>query len=215
MANRLNVQNIYASDSDTTAAVQVSGANVTLNGTANNLGTISAGTLGSGITFPAGHVIQVGRKQIVPVDFSGGVKIPRDNTLPLITEGGQVIQYNYTPKDTTGSSILLIEANFWVGETANTTNRFTAALFIDDVCVHVQSHGNKDTTADFTTFFMQHYASHSSSTVDIEVRCDNVSGISVNPQSQNLAGGSSYTSGNSSFGGSVSNSELIIWEIQQ
>jgi hypothetical protein len=59
MANRLNVQNIYASDSDTTAAVQVSGANVTLNGTANDLGTVTAGTLGPGVVFPAGHVLQV------------------------------------------------------------------------------------------------------------------------------------------------------------
>lgn len=49
MANRLNVQNIYASDSDTTAAVQVSGANITLNGTANDLGTVTAGTIGGGV----------------------------------------------------------------------------------------------------------------------------------------------------------------------
>ena len=33
--------------------------NATFSGTANNLGTATAGTLSSGVTFPAGHVIQV------------------------------------------------------------------------------------------------------------------------------------------------------------
>ncbi len=33
--------------------------NTTLAGTANNLGTSTAGTLSSGVTFPAGHIIQV------------------------------------------------------------------------------------------------------------------------------------------------------------
>jgi hypothetical protein len=46
MANRLNVQNIYASDSQSTPSVTIDGSG------------ISAGTLGSGVVFPAGHVIQ-------------------------------------------------------------------------------------------------------------------------------------------------------------
>lgn len=174
--------------------------------------TMTGGTLGSGVTFPAGHVIQVGRKQIVPIDFGSGSRFPRDNTLPQIGEGGQVIQYDFTPKDTSGSSKLLIQANFWQGERGNVTNKFTGAIFINDTCVHVQSHGAKE-TADWTTFFMQHYASHSGSVVDIEIRCDANSNTSVNPQSQTYDGGSYYTSGASSYGGSVSTSELIVWEI--
>lgn len=35
-----------------------SSGNATLNGTANDLGTVTAGTLGSGVVFPAGHIIQ-------------------------------------------------------------------------------------------------------------------------------------------------------------
>jgi hypothetical protein len=46
MANRLNVQNIYASDSQSTPSVTIDGSG------------ISAGTLGSGVTFPAGHIVQ-------------------------------------------------------------------------------------------------------------------------------------------------------------
>jgi hypothetical protein len=45
MANRLNVQNIYASDIQSTPSVTIDGSG------------ISAGTLGSGVTFPAGHII--------------------------------------------------------------------------------------------------------------------------------------------------------------
>ena len=184
----------------------------TASGGIANSGTITAGTIGSSVVFPAGHVIKVGRKQIVPIDFNSGSGIPRDNTLPQIGEGGQVIQYDFTPKDTTGSSKLLIQANFWQGERGNVTNKFTGALFINDTCVHVQSHGAKE-TSDWTTFFMQHYASHSGSAVDIEIRCDAGDNISVNAQSQSGVGSTYYTQGGSSFGGSVSNSELIVWEI--
>ena len=176
-------------------------------------GTSSGLTLGSAVTFPAGHVIQVGRKQIVPVDFSGGATIPRDNTIPLITEGGQVIQYDYTPKDTSGSSKLLIQANFWMGERANVNNKFNTALFIDDTCVSVQSHGAEDNYTHWSAYFFQHYLTHSGSTVDVEIRADSITNVSVNPQSQSGTYGALYTSASSSFGGSVSNSELIVWEI--
>lgn len=166
------------------------------------------------VVFPAGHVINFTRKQIVPVDFSGGAYIPRDNTLPQITEGGQVVQYDYVPKDISGSSKLLIQANFWMGERDNVTNKFTAALFINDTCVNVQSHGAPDSAAHFSVFYFQHYLTHSGSSADIEIRADNQSSVSVNPQSQSAVYGTLYTSGFSAYGGSVSNSELIVWEIQ-
>jgi len=38
--------------------------NHTLSGTTNNLGTATAGTLSSGVTFPAGHVLQVVYKEL-------------------------------------------------------------------------------------------------------------------------------------------------------
>jgi len=185
----------------------------TASGGIANAGTITAGTVGSSVVFPAGHVIKVGRKQILPLDFGSGSGIPRDNTIPQIGEGNQVIQYDFTPKDTSGSSKLLIQANFWMAERANVTNKFAGALFINDTCVHVQAHGSKEASVDWTTFFMQHYASHSGSAVDIEIRSDGGNEVSVNPQSQSGAGDTNYTGGGSSFGGSVSNSELIVWEI--
>lgn len=192
-------------DNDQISGDKVSGGEI-------GAGTFN-GTIGDSATFPAGHVIKVGRKQIVPLDFSGGDDIPRDNTIPLITEGGQVIQYDYTPKDTTGSSILLIQANFWMGERANVTNKFTVALFIDDTCVSVQSHGADDNTSHWSAYFFQHYLTHSGTVVDVEIRADDKTSVSVNPQMQNINYGGLYTSGSSSYGGSVSNSELIVWEI--
>ena len=54
--------------SDNSGNITVGGAlgvtgSVTLSGTANNLGTATAGTLSSGITFPAGHVIKIDRTE--------------------------------------------------------------------------------------------------------------------------------------------------------
>ena len=49
---RLAQNNISASDG--TTAITTSGANITLAGTANNIGTVTAGTLGSSVVFPAG-----------------------------------------------------------------------------------------------------------------------------------------------------------------
>ncbi len=53
---RLTQNNISASDG--TTAITTSGANVTLAGTSNNIGTVTSGTISSA-TFPAGHIIQV------------------------------------------------------------------------------------------------------------------------------------------------------------
>jgi len=49
---------IKASDGGTAITLDTSD-NVTLAGTANNVGTVTAGTLGSNVVFPAGHIIQV------------------------------------------------------------------------------------------------------------------------------------------------------------
>lgn len=159
-----------------------------------------------------GNVIRVGRKQILPLDFTVTSIIPRDTTPPLITEGASVVQHNYTPK--MSNSSILIQANFWMGESSNVTNKFTAALFINDICVHAQSHGAKDgATTDFTTFFIQDWITHNGSTLDIEIRADSSSGISINPQSLDTTSGTLYGSGVTRFGGGLSTSELIIWEI--
>ena len=46
-----------------TTAISVSGANTTLAGTSNNVGTVTSGTLGSNVVFPHGTILQV--KQII------------------------------------------------------------------------------------------------------------------------------------------------------
>ena len=68
MANLIiksSADNLVLQGSDASPAITVGATgtltfaeNVTMSGTANNLGTTTAGTLSSGVTFPAGHVIQ-------------------------------------------------------------------------------------------------------------------------------------------------------------
>ena len=69
MANLIiksSADNLVLQGSDASPAITVGATgtttfaeNATLSGTANNLGTATAGTLSSGVTFPAGHVIQI------------------------------------------------------------------------------------------------------------------------------------------------------------
>ena len=69
MANLIiksSADNLVLQGSDASPAITVGATgtttfaeNATLSGTANNLGTATAGTLSSGVTFPAGHVLQV------------------------------------------------------------------------------------------------------------------------------------------------------------
>ena len=53
---------VGATGTTTFAEAATMSGNVTMSGTANNLGTTTAGTLSSGVTFPAGHVIKVTHK---------------------------------------------------------------------------------------------------------------------------------------------------------
>ena len=69
MANLIiksSADNLVLQGSDASPAITVGATgtttfaeNATFSGTANNLGTTTAGTLTSGVTFPAGHVVQV------------------------------------------------------------------------------------------------------------------------------------------------------------
>lgn len=58
MASELKVDTIKHTNNTSAITLDTSG-NVTLAGSANNLGTVSAGTIGSNVTFPAGSVLQV------------------------------------------------------------------------------------------------------------------------------------------------------------
>jgi len=58
MASELKVDTIKHTNNTSAITLDTSG-NVTLAGSANNIGTVSAGTIGSNVTFPAGSVIQI------------------------------------------------------------------------------------------------------------------------------------------------------------
>jgi len=69
MANLIiksSADNLVLQGSDASPAITVGATgtttfaeNATLSGTANNLGTTTAGTLSSGVTFPSGHILQI------------------------------------------------------------------------------------------------------------------------------------------------------------
>ena len=71
MANLIiksSADNLVLQGSDDSPAITVGATgtttfaeNVTMSGTANALGTVTAGTIGSAVTFPAGHVVKVER----------------------------------------------------------------------------------------------------------------------------------------------------------
>ena len=75
--------------------------NVTMSGTANNIGTTTAGTLSSGVTFPAGMVIGFGK--------AAGTGSPSGGTTATSYEQLDNAIITYTPKAT--GNILLLNAS--------------------------------------------------------------------------------------------------------
>ena len=73
MASELKVDTIKHTNNTSAITLDTSG-NVTLAGSANNLGTASAGTLGSSVVFPSGH--QVFIKSVTRTGTSGAVHEP-------------------------------------------------------------------------------------------------------------------------------------------
>ena len=86
MANLIiksSADNLVLQGSDASPAITVGATgtttfaeNATLSGTANNLGTSTAGTLSSGVTFPAGHLV----KSTVKADKIAGAHITCSST---------------------------------------------------------------------------------------------------------------------------------------
>ena len=91
----IKIQNYAGSN----ALVSDNSGNVTLAGTANNLGTITAGTIGSTVTFPAGHIINAvllsdsnrhvlstsGSSPASTADFGSYTKLLASSTLHFIS----------------------------------------------------------------------------------------------------------------------------------
>ena len=85
------------------------------------------GTLGSGITFPAGHVIRVSEYDI----GSGAIsqdQFPEDTSVPQNDEGTEIFTGDYTPS--TGSCNLRLQAVVHLLESSNTSGEMAMAVFV-------------------------------------------------------------------------------------
>jgi len=165
----------------------------------------------------SGMPVKFTRVPVVPVNFSSTALIPRDNTIPLINEGGQVLQYDYTPA--LSSSTIMIWTHFHMAETTNVGNAFAGALFVNNTCVNVRATTgmSHDSGGDAAHLFLETQFSNSDgSAVDIEIRTDSVNTFSINPQHLSTANDQSYTVAGSSFGGTdaINGTYLFIMEIK-
>jgi len=85
--------------------------NATLSGTANNLGTSTAGTLSSGLTFPAGHVIQT----VSDSYWSGeSDSLLSASTLTRVETGSNVYNWKGTINNVAASSWVKIDMSFGI-----------------------------------------------------------------------------------------------------
>jgi hypothetical protein len=90
--------------------------------------TVNNGTLGSGVVFPAGHVIKTSEYNIPRGTFTA-VSFPDDDTTPQITEGTEIFSQSYTPSSA-AANILIRVNNLFLIETSNVADAPMGALFI-------------------------------------------------------------------------------------
>ena len=91
-------------------------------------GNITGGTIGSGVVFPAGHVIKTSEYNIARATYTA-VWFPNDDTIPQITEGTEIFSQSYTPSSA-ATSILIRVNNLFLIETSNVADSPMGALFI-------------------------------------------------------------------------------------
>ena len=165
----------------------------------------------------SGMPVKFTRVPVVPVNFSSTALIPRDNTIPLINEGGQVLQYDYTPA--LSSSTIMIWTHFHMAETTNVGNAFAGALFVNNTCVNVRATTGMSASGDGDAahiFLETQFSNSDGSAVDIEIRADSANNYSINPQHLSTANDAAYTVAGSSFGGTdaINGTYLFIMEIK-
>jgi hypothetical protein len=167
---------------------------------------ILSGGLGTGILKKVEFI------PIPPQSITGSSgNIPRDNTLPLITEGHQVVQANYTPAETT--STIFADATFYIGEESNVANVFLSALFFNDTCVNARAVLGAGNIAQWARL----QASFSNSTgnaLDIEIRCDENAAFEINGSHLGTSAGTFVSNAGSAFGGTdaVNQSYICVYE---
>jgi len=142
------------------------------------------------------------KQQFIPVPpktITGSTtRIPRDNTLPLITEGHLVVQADYTPAATT--STIFVEAYFHIGERSNVENTFAGALFFNDVCVNAKSILGRNTQA-IHHILQASFSNTTGNVLDIEVRCDQHSEFEINGSAQGTSSTTFTSAASGCFGG--------------
>ena len=184
-------------------------------------GAVTAAKLADGAVTGAkvisGMPVKFTRVPVVPVNFSSTAFLPRDNTVPLINEGGQVLQYDYTPA--LSSSTIMIWTHFHMAEVANVGNAFAGALFVNNTCVNVRATTGMSASGDGDAahiFLETQFSNSDGSAVDIEIRADSANNYSINPQHLSTANDAAYTVAGSSFGGTdaINGTYLFIMEIK-
>ena len=87
------------------------------------------GEIGVGYGGFTGNVIQVAYAELTTSTVTSSVSIPVDNTIPQNTEGEEILTCSITPKY--ANSILYVESNSYIGESANNVDNIIQALFRD------------------------------------------------------------------------------------
>lgn len=159
-----------------------------------------------------GSIKNIAYVPINPITPTGGANyIPRDNTLPQITEGAQVVQYDYTPVATT--STIFVSAYFIIGETANHINAHQAAMFFNDTCINARGLYAVP-SGDGGSAHMYLYGSFTNTTgndLDIEIRASQAASNALTINGQHLSAGTgNLTVGTSAFGGANATSATYI-----
>ena len=163
---------------------------------------------GSALTGITAAIKKVQFIPIPPKTLTGSISnIPRDNTLPQITEGTQVVQSDYTPA--ASSSTIFVDACFYIGESSNVANTFLSALFFNDVCVNARSVIGAATMAQWARL-QASFSNTTGNALDIEIRCDQNSAFRINGSHQGTSSVTYVTAGSSTFGGTDAVNQTFI-----
>tara|TARA_Y100001972_G_scaffold125977_1_gene178495 strand:- start:116 stop:676 length:561 start_codon:yes stop_codon:yes gene_type:complete len=153
----------------------------------------------TGTVSGAGGILKQQFIPIPPKTITGAtVRIPRDNTLPLITEGHLVVQADYTPAAT--QSTIFVEAYFHIGERENVENTFLGALFFNDICVNAKSILGRNTQA-IHHILQASFSNTTGNDLDIEVRCDQHAKFEINGSAQGTSSTTFTSAASGCFGG--------------
>lgn len=166
-------------------------------------------SIGSGVQFPAGHIIKMNYYTIGSGTLANA-SFPADNTIPQRTEGTEVWSQSITPS--TNANYLLIQANVKLNETSSLTNEMALGLFISDsLDALVVSQGLNERSSgggpfnDFPAFINYRMTSWGASAKTLSLRSSGAQAYNYFDQYGSYSSGSYYN-------GTITSS-VIVWEI--